>query len=461
MNKKLMTLAPLGLILVGLALIIIGTRRTITLIVNGQPRTIYSHAWTVAWALRDAGLTPGPSDHVVPGTGSWLGWSPTIRVDRAVPVQWISPAQGLTKTIQSTQRLPGNLLAEAGIRLYPGDRLYWNGLQVLPDQPLPLSTAYTLQYRPGQAITLTSGGQVRTFSSAAATLAAALWEAGIHLEPGDRLTPAPDTPLNQPLEASLSRAVPLAIQVDGQSVEARSSAATVGQALADAGLSLQGLDYSIPAEQDPVPAGGQIQVVRVREEIQLTQETIPYESEVVEAPELELGQQGVVAAGQLGLKVARTRLRYADGQETARQTEAEWTAKEPVAEKLGYGTQVVVKTLDTPSGTIEYYRAVTVYATSYSPCRSGGDRCYNGTASGLPVQRGVISVSSAWYRMFAGAQVYVPGYGLAVIGDVGGGIPGEYWIDLAFTDDDFEAWHQNVTLYFLTPVPSNVPWALP
>jgi len=55
----------------------------------------------------------------------------------------------------------------------------------------------------------------------------------------------------------------------------------------------------------------------------------------------------------------------------------------------------------------------------------------------------------------------VPGYGAGVIADVGGGIPGKYWIDLGFTDEDFEPWHQNTILYFLTPAPAIVPWILP
>ena len=49
---------------------------------------------------------------------------------------------------------------------------------------------------------------------------------------------------------------------------------------------------------------------------------------------------------------------------------------QPVDQVLGYGTQVVTQTVDTPDGQLEYWRAVTVYATSYSPCRSGVERCY-------------------------------------------------------------------------------------
>jgi 3D (Asp-Asp-Asp) domain-containing protein len=154
-------------------------------------------------------------------------------------------------------------------------------------------------------------------------------------------------------------------------------------------------------------------------------------------------------------------VRYEDGQEVTRETEAEWTASEPETQLSGYGTQVQVRSMDTPAGPIEYWRSVTVYATSYSPCRLGTGTCNTRTASGAPLQRGIIAVSTPWYRDMAGQSVYIPGYGRAVIGDVGGGIPGEYWIDLGFSDEDYESWHSNVTLYFLTPVPPAIPYILP
>ena len=101
-----------------------------------------------------------------------------------------------------------------------------------------------------------------------------------------------------------------------------------------------------------------------------------------------------------------------------------------------------------------------VYATSYSPCRSGTSSCISGTASGAKVSKGIIAVTSAWYRRMGGQSVYVPDYGKAVIGDVGGGIPGRYWIDLGYEDDNFEAWSKDTTLYFLTPIPSDMVWIL-
>ena len=148
--------------------------------------------------------------------------------------------------------------------------------------------------------------------------------------------------------------------------------------------------------------------------------------------------------------------------ETGRAAEAAWVAKEPQNQLVGYGTQAVVKTIDTPYGALEYWRAVTAFATSYSPCRLGiPNYCNTQTSSGAQLRQGIVAVTRAWYSWMRGQQVYIPGYGVAVVGDVGGGIPGRYWIDLGYTDADFKSWASNVTVYFLTPVPASIPWILP
>ena len=166
---------------------------------------------------------------------------------------------------------------------------------------------------------------------------------------------------------------------------------------------------------------------------------------------------------RLGLRSGdRVRLCNQDGVESGRVSEVAWTAKEPQDQIVGLGINPVVRTVSTPDGTIEYWRAVTVYATSYSPCRLGiPDYCNYTTASGLPVSHGIIAVTRAWYSWMAGQQVYVPGYGKAIVADVGGGIPGRYWIDLAYLDETYVSWARYTTLYFLTPVPASIPWVLP
>ena len=112
--------------------------------------------------------------------------------------------------------------------------------------------------------------------------------------------------------------------------------------------------------------------------------------------------------------------------------------------------------------TIQYYRVLNLLATSYSPCRSGTSKCSYGTASGLPVQRGTVAMVYSWYLAFGFDRLYIPGYGFATVGDVGGGPSGShYWVDLGFTDADYQPIYSTVTVYFLTPVPVNLVTMLP
>jgi len=468
--KKLLGFLISGvLILAGLGLVYVGVKRPITILVDGEPRQVWTRALTVTQALRETNITVRPTDQLAPAPDHWLGWSATIVLAPSRQVNlWgggivPQPAQpARQQAFWSVQRLPGNLLAEAGIRLYPGDQIFWQGLAVPPGQLLPSASGYALQYRSASPVSLEIDGSRVIFNSAAATLGQALWEQGDRYSEVDALSQWLEAPLPLVEPVSLEHAHPLTIQVDGQKISVYSAADTVGQALAQSGIALQGLDYSKPAEDQPLPQNGKIKVVRVQEQVTLEQTPIPIKTEYVADPKTELDQSSVVDAGQVGIQVTRQRVRYEDGQETEKTTDAQWVASQPRNRKVGYGTKVVIRNLDTPGGKIQYWRAITVYATAYSPCGLGNvAKCYYGTSLGLPVKRGVVAVLYSWYLLMAGQPVYVPGYGSAVIADVGGGIPGKNWIDLGFTDADLEEWHQNVILYFLTPVPANIPWILP
>ncbi len=254
------------------------------------------------------------------------------------------------------------------------------------------------------------------------------------------------------------------ITVDGGEVRTRSSAATVGQALAEAGIPLIGLDYAIPPESDPLPDDGRIRVVRVREEVVLTQTSLPYETRSELTPQLELDQQEIIQVGEPGLAVNRARVRYEDGVEVARLVEEETVVRPPRDQITGYGTQVVIRTAVVDGVPIEYWRSLQVYVTSYAPC--GGYTvypCYYYTSSRKPVQIGVVAVVRSWYYLMQGWPIYVPGYGRATIEDVGGGWPpgNHYWVDLGYTDDNYVPWSGWITIYFLTPVPENIPYVLP
>jgi uncharacterized protein YabE (DUF348 family) len=359
--------------------------------------------------------------------------------------------------ITSSDLVPAILFGKAGILPGPADRALVNGRETALAEAIEPRGNFTLELRHAVTITIKTTQGDRSLETSALTVGQVLAEAGIPLQAADRVDPPAATYVTGPLTVTYIPSRELAIRADGRETRVRTSAATVGQALAEAGIALVGLDQSLPGESEPLPADGRVRVVRVVESVVLTQKSIPFKSEFTASDQVELDQQSVVQPGEPGISMSRTRVRSEDGQEVSRNVEGESVVRPAKNRIIGYGTKVVVRSLEVPGGTIQYWRTVSMYATSYSPCRSAADRCYYGTSSGLPVQRGVVAMVRRLFLALRGQQLYIPGYGTAVVGDVGGGFPdGRPWIDLAYSDDDWVAWHGYVTVYFLTPVPANI-----
>ncbi len=461
---KLFRGLALLMVLGSLAMLNFGVRKTITLSLDGERHELTTYAFTVGQALRIANVSVGPADVVIPGLDHWLGDGDWVQVTRAAQVFiW---AEGEAQYTLTTNRHPANLLAQAGIPLYPGELILVNGMLVEPEGQLSHAPAFSIQALGAVSVTLKVGNRTFTLVSAAPTLGQALWEAGVILGAADRLTPGMETPLEEGMAVTLRRARDVTIQARDQILLTRSAAPTVGEVLAEVGVPLQGLDYSIPPEAAPLPADGQIRVVRVVEEIILEQEPLPFETLFQPLDDLEIDNLRLVQAGEFGVQASRVRVRYEDGVEVSRVVEDAWVAREPSARIEGYGAQIVVRTMSTPEGVIEYWRAIDAYATSYSPARSGTPEdspWYGLTYSGQPLRKGLIAVLRSWYAWMGLSSIYVPGYGLGQIADIGGGIAGRHWIDLGYSDDDYEQWNNWTTLYLLTPVPpaDQILWILP
>ncbi len=129
--------------------------------------------------------------------------------------------------------------------------------------------------------------------------------------------------------------------------------------------------------------------------------------------------------------------------------------QEAVNEVVAYGTAIVLRTVETPDGPREYWRRIRMYATSYRPV--DGD---NVTGTGEILRKGIVAVVPGVIPYFT--EVYVPGYGIGLVADSGGGLPNsDLWIDLGYSEDDYQSWHQYVDVYLLTPVPERINYILP
>lgn len=449
------------LIFAGILLAWFGLHRPVNIIYNGEEKIVRTASFSVPGILHSAGFAPEEKDRVITDPDQSFWELDTILVETARTILIKTPKKAFE--IQTTEDIPANILKITGIKVFPFDQVLINGDDVNPNKPIEGDGPHLLQYAPAEDVSLIIDGKERVIFTSAVTLGAALEEASVQLSPEDWVSHPLSKPVDEIDEVTIRIAKTINVTVDGKIVTGFSSAMTVGEALEDIGLPLQNLDYSIPSATESLPQNGQIQVVRVNEGLMLVTDEVPFENEWIEDPDTLLDTISVIQSGQRGIFATRERIRYENGEEIWRSPEDSWQASQARDGVLGYGTQVELRKEVVDGEEIEYWRKITVYATSYSPCRSGVDGCSTGTATGImPVQKGVIAVTPGWlsvpngYGMW-GQNVYVQGYGYGVIADVGGGIPGTPWIDLAYSDEGYVPWSRWTTMYFLPPVPAWYP----
>jgi uncharacterized protein YabE (DUF348 family) len=434
----------------GIAFLILGLHKDIFLVINSQVQQHSTYALTVNGFLKSQGISLDQNDRIMPAPGTLIRNNEAIYLTVSSPVE--VSADGETVSLTTAEPNPANILLEAGFQLYPKDRLLVDGKAASTRTRLSPGEPHQIQLLRATRISLLEGTDRIQFITDADTLGEALEKANFSLFPEDKLYPPRETALDgTPLSVELTRSKPLQVHLSNRTVTIRTTADTVGTALAGAGIALQGLDYSVPEEGGPLPVNDQIQVIRVKEEVTLIQEQIPFTSEYQPADDLELDQLQILSGGEYGLSAQRIRIVSENGTEVSRKVEKEWVIKEPVPRLIGYGTQVVLHTANTPDGQITYWRKITAYATSYNENCEG---CKTYTASGADLRKGVIAVRLSWYRYMKGLKVYIPGYGFASIEDVGGGVPWSWnWVDLGYKSSEYVPWSENVTVYFLAPAP--------
>jgi len=340
--------------------------------------------------------------------------------------------------------IPMRMLANAGIAFSPADRVLVNGYPAPMDSPIQAQGLVTLQLRRAAPVTLVAPNGQITVNTAAFTVGEALREAGVSLFVSDRVEPPVETFVVSGMTVAITPGRELTVRTAGGAVRVRSSATTVGQVLAEAGIPLIGLDSATPsdAEREALPADGQIRIVRVTESIDSAYKVIPYKTELIVTANLQPPAQDVQDPGEVGISLNRTRIRYEDGTEVSRVVESE----------------SVIRLPRTRVARSSYWASIQMYATSYHPCETGA--CSYGTSSGRKAGYGVVALNLDWYRALKGVSVYIPGYGAGVVGDVCPGCVGQPWIDLGYDQGNYVGWSSWVTVYFLAPAPPEIPWFL-
>ena len=448
----------IGVLMVGYQM----TLTPVTLVIDGQAWHLRTHQDTVGALLLDVGLILYPEDRVFPSElDTPLASVSDVRVELARPV--IISADGQTALFRTHATMVEEALHEARVSLGPYDEVEVEG-EFRPDnRPAGLGAGLRLNFAATDPVritviravpfTLREDGRTATLYTTAPTVGEALRRAGLTLYLADGVEPELGNKMSAGLQVTVDRSVPVAVQVDGRTLRTRTHRERVDEVLADLNIVLTGQDYTVPALSASLQEGAVVQVVRVTERFLVRQDPIPFEVAWQPDPELEIDNQRLLQEGARGILQQRIRIRYEDGNEVSRTLENEYVAVPPTTKIMGYGTQIVVRTLNTPTGPVEYWRVIRMLATSYSAATAGtspSSPWYGHTRTGERMRFGIVAVDTRMIDLRS--NVYVPGYGIGYAGDTGGAIRGRR-IDLGYDDDNLVLWYRWVDVYLLAPAP--------
>jgi len=512
--RILVQLSALTAAIAGLWLLWNLTASTVEIEVDGVTRTVQTHRRNVGDLLTDVGLLMGPEgvteaalaeSSLVPArvaqaqiAASETPPSEGIALSQTAPSEGLRISHNLDTRITDGLRLsierpqpfrivadrreyevsswaktPAELLADAGILYSPRDQVLIYGMSVGWEDVIPMA--------PGrESETHLSGGPVWdrverapllievnrsvrltvyedtvpfTIHTLADTVGEALRDAQVTVYLGDEVQPALGTRVSSGLRVFIRRSVPVSLVADGVLYKTRTLSSSVADVLAEIGVGLTGLDEVSPQLSAELYPDVQIQIVRVREEVEVEDEIAPFETEWVGDPNLPIDTL-IENEGAEGITRRRFRLLYRDGEMSDRSLEDVWVAQEPRNKRIVYGQKIEPQIFVTEDGeAITYWRKIRMRATSYSASTAGVSPSvpwYGITRTGDRMRKGVVAVDPRIIPLRT--KVYVPGYGLGDALDTGGNIQFRR-IDLGYDDHNLVLWSRWVDVYLLWPPP--------
>ncbi len=479
---QLLGVSQIGAIALVLWLVWTLTAIPLVVTVDGMSEPVRTHRRTLAPLLADLGITLDPADRLTPAPTTRLRADIHVVLERARPMRLL--ADGRDVRVQTWAATPRDALAAGGVIVDEYDRVLLGGVPIGLDVPLPLRErtvtpptyaqnyqwkglhTEALQLRVYRAIPVTvdDGNVPFTVRTTAQTVGEALREAEITIYLGDKVQPSLGSPVSTGLRVFIQRSTPVSLRVDGRLLKTRTRGRTVGDALTEMGLGVSGLDMVSPPLDSELYDNAEIRIVRVREDIEVEEDIVPFETVFRADPTLLIDTQQLVTGGAEGITRSRFRVRYEDGVEAQRFLEDKWQAQQPAQRVIAYGQRIVPQTFAAADGQVlTYWRKIRMAASSYSAGTAGVSPdvpWYGKTRTGDTMRFGIVAVDPTLIPLRS--QVYVPGYGMGDALDTGSAIRSKR-IDLGYDDSNLVLWRRWVDVYLLWPPPPTyqITWVVP
>ena len=299
---------------------------------------------------------------LVAGTAGWAINDTTVTLD----------VDGHTEEVRLFGRSVEAVLAAADVDVSSKDL-------VAPAVGEGVDDGDTVVVRHSRPLTLTVDGETQTHWTTALTVGDALSDLDVRSD-GARLSASRSAALGRGgMALEVSTPKDLQVLVDGQTVPVTSTATTVADALAEAGVALGELDTASVPTTAPLVDDLVVTVTRIAKSTFTEDSEIPFETQEQESGDLFVGETKISQKGQAGTKRTTLEATLADGQEVGRAVVGEETVAAPVAKIVLKGTKERPAPAPKPAP-----------AASSAPAASGG-------SSSAPAP--AVSSGSNWDRL--------------------------------------------------------------
>ncbi|ACL39273.1 Transglycosylase domain protein [Pseudarthrobacter chlorophenolicus A6] len=239
---------------------------------------------------------------------------------------------GKVSSVQTFGGTVGQVVKSANIELKPADR-------VSPAIDASVHNGTVINVNQAKEVKVSLDGAEKTVSTTAQDVAGLVTELGV----------ASTSSLSVPKDAqlalagsfvSISTPKSVSIVADGKVNTTTTTAATVGDVLESAGLTIGANDRTSQPANAHVVNNMVIKVSRVDNgQTAKTTEDVPFETVTTESAEMLKGEKEVTQAGAAGKLEKTFKLVLVDGREASRTLVSEAVAVQPVAEKVTVGTK--------------------------------------------------------------------------------------------------------------------------
>ncbi|MFI9806310.1 ubiquitin-like domain-containing protein [Streptomyces sp. NPDC052301] len=280
------------------------------------------------------------------------GTTAFVAKDKAIELS----VDGHPRTLHTFADDVSELLAEQGVHVGAHD-------MIAPGPGAALASGDAVAVRYGRPVRLTLDGRQHEVWTTAHTVEGALDELGVRAE-GAYLSISRSQSIGRAglaLDVRTERAV--TVMADGRTRTIRTNAATVREAVEEAGIVLHGQDTtSVPL--DSFPRDGQtVTVLRISGTREVREEQIPFDVERVEDPTLFKGIEVVARPGRPGLRRDTYLLRTVNGVRQKPRRETSETVRGPHKQLVKVGTKPLPPSVEGAEG---------LNWSALAACESGG-----------------------------------------------------------------------------------------